>query len=247
MAPKRKPDYGQHFEHPIFKGERKYIRYADDHMRIYELWRSSDVIDYEVVETVTPLEIPVVYHIHYNLRTITGVDDFRLPIYGNTHILKLSIKHDYPTKSPKAYMITPVWHPNIKWDGPYKGRVCVNSKGFGVEFSLDMIVLRIGEILQYKNYLAEFRYPYPEDENVAAWVREIGEPQRIIDKKNKLFTDDVPLMREDGTKKDLELPPEEPKAPKIIIKKKPSEEADKDNTSNTGKSKIIIGKDKPKT
>ena len=42
--------------------------------------------------------------------------------------------------------------------------------------SLKDLVLRVERYLKYQMYHAKNTYPYPEDQNVAEWVREEGEP-----------------------------------------------------------------------
>ena len=46
----------------------------------------------------------------------------------------------------------------------------------GVLASLKVLVLRVEQYLKYQLYHAQNFYPYPEDQNVAEWVREEGEP-----------------------------------------------------------------------
>ena len=46
----------------------------------------------------------------------------------------------------------------------------------GVLASLKDLVLRVERYLKYQLYHAQNTYPYPEDQNVAEWVRDEGEP-----------------------------------------------------------------------
>ena len=46
----------------------------------------------------------------------------------------------------------------------------------GVLAALKDLVLRVERYLKYQLYHAQNTYPYPEDQNVAEWVREEGEP-----------------------------------------------------------------------
>jgi hypothetical protein len=46
----------------------------------------------------------------------------------------------------------------------------------GVLASLKDLILRVERYLKYQLYHAQNTYPYPEDQNVAEWVREEGEP-----------------------------------------------------------------------
>ena len=42
--------------------------------------------------------------------------------------------------------------------------------------SIKDLVLRVERYLKYQMYHAQNTYPYPEDQTVAEWVREEGEP-----------------------------------------------------------------------
>ena len=107
-------------------------------------------------ETDTPLQIPVKYHIHYKIKSIIGIDENQNPIFSKYHIMELTLPLNYPYEPCKIYMLTPTWHPNIKSTGVHKGRICGNVKNFGKAFDLYQMVIRVGEILQYKNYSVFF-------------------------------------------------------------------------------------------
>lgn len=183
------------FSNPLFAKHPQYIRYAREHLEMFKILEQSDCISWEIKETTGPLKIPSVYHVHYHFRSIVGIDEERNPIYGNHHVLELTIPSRYPIEPFGIRMITDLWHPNIKWDGKFKGRVCANAREFGRYYMLSQLVLRVGEILQYKNYLAEFVEPFPEDAMVAEWVREFAEPRGIVNIKKNIFVDDTPLLR----------------------------------------------------
>ncbi|MEM9259506.1 MAG: ubiquitin-conjugating enzyme E2 [Bacteroidota bacterium] len=188
-----RPEYD--FNHPIFKTKRNWLLYAKEHMDLWDLRENSDVIGWEVKSTVGPLEIPSVYHITYNLRSITAIDEEAQPIYGNQHVMELTIPTRYPLEPASIFMRTDVWHPNIQSAGRFKGKICGNVSDYGVDYSLRQLVLRVGEILQYKNYLADFVAPYPEDPKVAEWVKAYGEPRDIVNRKKGIVTDEQPLLR----------------------------------------------------
>ncbi len=180
------------FDHPILVKDRKYRRYAREHIAISEI--VSDVIEWEVKEDQTALKIPTKFHVHYNIKSIIGIDDSEAPIFGNRHTLEVSFPPRYPLVPCIIRMITPVWHPNIKSDGNYVGRICGNVKNFGKAYDLYQLVLRIGGILQYKNYHAEHVPPYPEDAKVAKWIMNYAEPKGIINKSENIVIDDTPLL-----------------------------------------------------
>ena len=186
-----KPSYD--FDHKVFLEHRLYIRYAKEHLSLASI--NSNVIKWEVKETVTPLNIPVVYHIHYYIRSIIGIDKDEMPIYGNHHIMELTIPPKYPQEGAKLYMKTDAWHPNIKSEGAFKGKICGNTKGFGKTFDFSQLVLWVGEILQYKNYHAlPDVAPFPEDAKVAEWVLKTAEVKGIVDKEKGIYVDDLPLL-----------------------------------------------------
>ena len=188
-----RPNYD--FDHPIFKTKRNWLLYAKEHIDLYDLQENSDVIEWEVQSTVGSLRIPTVYHVTYHLRTITAIDDEAQPVYGNRHVMELTIPTRYPLVPASIFMRTDVWHPNIQSVGRFKGKICGNVDSYGIDYSLRQLVLRVGEILQYKNYLADFVPPYPEDPKVAEWVKAYGEPRNIVNRKEGIFTDDQPLIR----------------------------------------------------
>lgn len=188
-----RPNYD--FNHPVFKTKRNWLLYAKEHIGLWELKENSDVIDWEVKSTVSALEIPSVYHVNYKLKTIVGIDKEAQPIYGDQHVLELTIPTRYPLEPASIFMRTEVWHPNIQSEGRFKGKICGNVGNYGIDYSLRQLVLRVGEILQYKNYLADFVPPYPEDPKVAEWVKAYGEPRKIINREEGIFTDEQPLIR----------------------------------------------------
>lgn len=189
MSSHKAPQYD--FSNPMFRERPHLIRLAKDHMGLAAM--KSDVIDWEVVRT-TDLDIPVLYRVHYRFKSIVGINEDFSPIYGNHHIAELSLERPYPLEPCKVYMKSDLWHPNIKWQGMAKGRVCANVDRMGVAFDLSALVLWVAEILQYKNYHAKNEPPFPEDINVAQWVREYAEPNGVFDKEKELYVDETPLI-----------------------------------------------------
>ena len=125
--------------------------------------------------------LPTEYEIWYRCKSIVGVQDTkkpREPIYGYLHKMRIELPHAYPAAdgSPKFTFITDIWHPNIRFSGSFKGRVCLTIKEMGVLASLKTLVLRVEKYLKWQLYHALNTYPYPEDISVAEWVREEGEP-----------------------------------------------------------------------
>lgn len=127
------------------------------------------------------LGLPTEYEIWYRCKTIVGVKDTpipREPIFGYLHKMSIVLPLAYPSADggPLFTFRTDVWHPNIRYSGSFKGKVCLTIKEMGVLASLKTLVLRVEQYLKYNLYHAQNTYPYPEDQNVAEWVREEGEP-----------------------------------------------------------------------
>lgn len=168
-------------------------RLATEHLLLHDFCSKTDKISYEVDGKRMP---PEKYLIHYHLKSIVGVEpETQAPIYGDHHIVEISLPKAFPIEGARIYAKTDLWHPNIKWSGRYKGRVCGNLDSFGKMYTMDLLVRRIGHILQYKNYHADKEIsPYPEDFEVADWVIEIGEPQGVFDKSKGISVDASPLV-----------------------------------------------------
>lgn len=201
----KKPKYD--FSSSFFKKNPFYKRLAKDHLSMFEI--DSEYIEWEVVETRSPKKIPCVYNIYFYIRSITGIGPNDHPIFGKKHVARVTFPPRYPIEAPELYMQTDVWHPNVKSDGKYKGRICGNTKGFGLGFDLFLLVIRIGEILQYKQYHAENTPPFPEDINAARWVLNYAEPKGLVNKEKNIVIDNTPLIRggeEEGIVADFETP-----------------------------------------
>lgn len=171
-------------------------RLAIEYDRVETLANRSSKISFKVLHETRHTKLPDVYEITYKVKSIIGINDKKEPVYGNEHKLKLTLPPRWPASDspPEYYMLTDTWHPNIKSDEPYKGHVCINSKAISGYEGIDDLVIRIAELLQFKNYLAEDKPPYPEDPVVAEWVREFAEPKGIISMEKGIAVDDSDLL-----------------------------------------------------
>ncbi len=180
--------------------------------------------------------LPVVYEIIYEIRSIVGVSEarevivetgkdkvlkkLREPVYGREHRMRISLPNNFPSArgNPQLFFITNIWHPNIRSSGKFKGRVCSNEKDLGVVTSLASRILRIGQYLQYQLYHAVDIYPYPEDSNVAEWVREEAEPMNWVNLSEGVFTDYASLVeREEKPRKTkISISSSEDQGPKTL-------------------------------
>lgn len=155
-------------------------RLAQEHLRVACLCESHSGISYklQLEKTLPPRDYRITFT---DLTSIVAVSADMLPVFADTHVLEIHLPTGYPVAPAICYMVTPTWHPNIQSDeGPYQGRICGNTEGFGAFYSLDQLILRIQAMLKYEIYFAKMKFPYPEDENVAQWVREYAEPLGIV-------------------------------------------------------------------
>ncbi|MFH1119801.1 MAG: hypothetical protein V1775_08245 [Bacteroidota bacterium] len=200
------------FQREDISGQSKRLLF--EWMEIDKLCKNNNHISY-VVRRKNIEGLPVEYDITYKVRSIVGVTapekvefvengetrtkEVRKPVFGDEHILKLSLPNNFPSArgNPQLNFISDIWHPNIRSSGMFKGRVCSNEKDLGVITTLAARILRIGQYLQYQLYHALDSYPYPEDTQVAGWVREEAEPMGWINMREGIFTDYSNLREKD--------------------------------------------------
>lgn len=186
-------------------------RLAKELAAVHEVCEKNEFISYEVLDPDYSKRPPRKYRIHYNIKSFTGIDPNGNPVVGDHHTVDLEIPKHYPLESVMPYAKTDIWHPNIKWDGPYKGHICGNVKDFGKTYTLDLMILRISTIIEYKNYLAENIPPFPEEEKVAKWVREYAEPVGFLNSEEGIVWDKIPteaVNLEQATTEESEVPTE---------------------------------------
>lgn len=138
-----------------------------------------------IVRRKNAMGLPTEFEIWYRCKSIIGVVEKpipREPIFGYLHKMSVVLPNNYPSAdgNPIFTFRTDIWHPNIRYSGSFKGHVCLTIKEMGVLASLKDLVLRVERYLKYQMYHAQNTYPYPEDQNVAEWVREEGEPNNWV-------------------------------------------------------------------
>ena len=161
--------------------------------------------------------LPTEYEIWYRVKSIVGVEDTeppRKPIFGNLHKMSVVLPNNYPSAdgNPVFTFITDVWHPNIRFSGSFKGHVCLTIKEMGVLASIKDLVLRVERYLKYQMYHAANTYPYHEDQGVAEWVREEGEPNDWVK-----FTQDTQESNLSQPATPIPAEEEKPTKPKISL------------------------------
>lgn len=143
-------------------------------------------------------DVPVRYEVEFNIRSICGVKDIATlgkpdavnpPEFSERFVMRIDIPEEFPcvdaapdfrflTSDKNGDPLARPWHPNIRWFGKMAGHVCLNR--FNSFTSLAWGIGRVEEYLKYERYHALNEPPYPEDQQVAAWVIRQGEPNGWI-------------------------------------------------------------------
>ena len=116
--------------------------------------------------------VPDSYLVDYQIRSICGVTD--MAQLANYPQVDGEPVMTFLTHDGRGNALPHPWHPNIRYFGSFAGRVCINMADSYT--SLLWAVQRIGAYLRYEVYHATMEPPYPEDLQVATWVRDQGEP-----------------------------------------------------------------------
>ena len=151
-----------------------------------------------IIRRKNAMGLPTEFEIWYRCKSIVGVEDTqppRKPIFGKLHKMSVVLPNNYPSAdgNPVFTFLTDIWHPNIRSSGSFKGHVCLTIKEMGVLASIKDLVLRVERYLKYQMYHAQNTYPYPEDQGVAEWVREEGEPNGWVRFAQDSQTDEKPV------------------------------------------------------
>jgi len=132
-------------------------------------------------------KLPEKYEIIFNVKSIVGINPkneqgLETPVFGNKHRLTIELPDLYPSAEglPKFMFTSDIWHPNIRFFGDFKGRVCLTFQDRPLTTPLTVYIDAILEYLTYDDYFANDAYPFPEDLTVAAWVREQAEPNKWL-------------------------------------------------------------------
>ncbi|MCL2041723.1 MAG: hypothetical protein FWG84_06770 [Bacteroidales bacterium] len=163
--------------------------------RLFREWERIDTqysesnkeISY-IIRKRNPTGIPVIYDIIFRIQTIVGVtakdaSGLQKPLFGDKHVLRITLPNNYPSVDggyPEFKFSTDVWHPNVRYFGDFKGRVCLNYADSGADTSLVDFIEKVAEYLKYYDYHALNEYPYPEDAVVAQWVLTQAEPHNWL-------------------------------------------------------------------
>ena len=156
-------------------------RLLNEWKQLDEACAASDEIAYSVCKTSVS-GLPVAYEMIFHIKSITGVEEadergLQKPVFADKHLLRISLPNNYPADAPEFKFVSDVWHPNVRYFGEFKGRVCLNFNDCGTSAYLADHIAAIARYLRYTDYHARNEHPYPEDRTVAQWTLEQAEPQ----------------------------------------------------------------------
>jgi ubiquitin-protein ligase len=150
----------------------------------FEIYKGmTDFFSYNVLKYHPEAnDVPISYELTFKLRSFIGINSDNTPVFGENHKFEFDLGNNYPLQKPVLKSKTDIWHPNIKFFNPGKGRICFNWDVLSNHGMLHLLIM-LEDMLKYDNYFAlGDTPPYPEDQEVALWVREYGEPLGYIEK-----------------------------------------------------------------
>ena len=130
--------------------------------------------------------IPTAYQVDYYIKSICGIGAGGRPLFADRFVMELTIPESYPeVVAPPGVRVVRThdvdqlpWHAEIRSHREMAGMVCINR----LNTFTDLVwgVERVADYLRYERYHAKQEPPYPEDLQVAQWVRQLGEPNGWI-------------------------------------------------------------------
>jgi ubiquitin-protein ligase len=119
-------------------------RLQSDRERLLDLCRRSSLI-----HATSPQDSFDRYIVTYNCAGLVWLYGREKPSVIREHRLDIYLHLDYPRLPPRLQWMTDIFHPNIM--PPHRnGGVCIGR--WSPSETLDLLVVRIGEMVQYKNF-----------------------------------------------------------------------------------------------
>ena len=163
-----------------------------EYEKLINLEKRSNFIKIQPVDTIEGMP-PENYVITFNCRGICGLNDDKSPKYAEFHQVSMKLSSNFPNQEPYLKWLTPIWHPNIEHKEP--NHVCTNNvQNWFATKSLDDLILKLCEMVQYRHYHAAWVAPFPLDKEAADWVVEYAEPNGILGREKPV--DDREILRE---------------------------------------------------
>jgi ubiquitin-protein ligase len=129
----------------------------------------------ELITFITEGNPPDRYQVTYICRGLYWPEGARRPSISMNHVAEFYLHRDYPRRPPQITWRTPLFHPNIL-SVEQGGAVCIGA--WSPAETLADLVIRVGEMVQYKQY-------NPDDvlnREAAAWVEAHADKLPIDDR-----------------------------------------------------------------
>jgi ubiquitin-protein ligase len=169
-------------------------RLRSDHAAMIELARASPLISFKARGSP-----PDQYMITLNCKG-TVLRDGRVSI-ATRHTIEIFLHANYPTLAPRFLLRTPLFHPNFRFGDPNL-QVCIEAKNWTPKEPLDDLVLRIGNMITYRN----FNPGNPLDADAARWALENRHRFPLDDRPWFPAAEDLIQILEE----DIDIPPQQP-------------------------------------
>lgn len=151
------------------------LRLEEDYKKMQELVKKSQFITFEAFGGDPPNR----YIVTYTCKGIKMDEISKQVVFSNFHQVEIYLPTLYPRIRPNLEWLTPIYHPNIGTNN----QVCLG--GWAPSESLDRLCVRLGEMIQYKNF-DEYD---PINASAAAWA---------LQNRDKLPIDPRPLESDDS-------------------------------------------------
>ena len=133
--------------------------------RLYAEWQRMLILNdnSELVEVQALGDPPEKYIVTFSCKGLIWNEKESEPSIGENHRMKIYLHKNFPRFPPKLTWLTDIFHPNIL--PPSKnGGVCIGN--WTPAETLDQLCIRIGEMIQYRN----FSITDALNTEAAAWV-----------------------------------------------------------------------------
>jgi len=176
-------------------------RLRAEHAAMIELARGTRLISFK--SRGSP---PDQYLVTYRCKGTVLVDG-KVSI-STRHAIEIFLHADYPAAAPRFRLRTPLFHPNFKFGDPNL-QVCIEARNWTPKEPLDDLVLRIGNMITYRNYnpgnpldgvaarwASENKHLFPLDDR--PWFTPTEQLIEIIDANAEPDVDDADAERLSG-------------------------------------------------
>jgi ubiquitin-protein ligase len=178
-----------------------------DHAAMVELQHASKRISFQCRGS-PPDRYLVTYRCKGTVREGTKVR------IAHRHVVEIILHAYYPILAPRFRLRTPLFHPNFRYGGANL-QVCIEAANYSAKEPLDDLVLRIGNMITYRNYnpgnpldavaarwAVQNQHAFPIDD--CTWITPASELVEIVAADGEAPEDepDIEVEFDDGDEED---------------------------------------------